>query len=90
MQSITIPSYDLQAVSCDVCVVGGGTGGVVAALAAARQGAKTVLIEAKGYVGGTLVEGGTALHSFFNNYAVLAGRACNWSKEFRSRSSIVW
>ncbi len=70
MQSITIPSYDLQAVSCDVCVVGGGTGGVVAALAAARQGAKTVLIEAKGYVGGTLVEGGTALHSFFNNYAV--------------------
>ena len=51
MQSITIPSYDLQTVSCDVCVVGGGTGGVVAALAAARQGAKTVLIEAKGYVG---------------------------------------
>ena len=70
MQSITIPSYDLQTVSCDVCVVGGGTGGVVAALAAARQGAKIVLIEAKGYVGGTLVEGGTALHSFFNNYAV--------------------
>lgn len=88
MQSITIPSYDLQTVSCDVCVVGGGTGGVVAALAAARQGAKTVLIEAKGYVGGTLVEGGTALHSFFNNYAVFwPGRACNWSKGFRNRSS---
>jgi hypothetical protein len=50
----------------DVVVAGGGTAGVVAALAAARQGAKTVLIEAKGYPGGTVTEGGTALHSFYN------------------------
>ena len=46
----------------DVVVAGGGTAGVVAAMAAARQGAKTALIEAKGYPGGTFVEGGTALH----------------------------
>jgi ribulose 1,5-bisphosphate synthetase/thiazole synthase len=44
----------------DVVVAGGGTAGAVAAIAAARQGAKTALIEAKGYVGGTVVEGGTA------------------------------
>ncbi len=50
----------------DVVVAGGGTAGVVAALAAARQGANTVLIEAKGYPGGIVVEGGTALHSFYN------------------------
>ncbi len=49
----------------DVVVAGGGTAGVVAALAAARNGAKTVIIEAKGYVGGTMLEGGTTLHSFF-------------------------
>ncbi len=49
----------------DVVVAGGGTAGVVAAIAAARNGAKTVLIEAKGYVGGTMLEGGTTLHSFF-------------------------
>ena len=50
----------------DVLVAGGGTAGVVAALAAARQGARTVLVENKGYTGGVAVEGGTALHSFFN------------------------
>jgi len=50
----------------DVVVAGGGTAGVVAALAAARAGARTALVEQKGYVGGIAVEGGTTLHSFFN------------------------
>jgi len=57
----------------DVAVAGGGTAGVVAAIAAARQGAKTVLIESKGYTGGTAVEGGTALHSFFNLWKAFPG-----------------
>jgi hypothetical protein len=57
----------------DVVVAGGGTAGVVAAIAAARQGAKTALIEAKGYPGGTVVEGGTALHSFFNLWKAFPG-----------------
>jgi len=52
--------------SFDVIVVGGGTGGVLAAIAAARTGAKTALVEMKGYTGGIVTEGGTALHSFFN------------------------
>ncbi len=50
----------------DVVVAGAGTAGVVAALAAARQGAATAIVEAKGYPGGVVVEGGTALHSFYN------------------------
>jgi len=50
----------------DVAVAGAGTAGVVAALAAARTGANTVLIEVKGYPGGTVTEGGTALHSYYN------------------------
>ncbi|MFW6313148.1 MAG: FAD-dependent oxidoreductase [Spirochaetota bacterium] len=54
--------------SCDVVVAGGGTGGVFAAIASARQGAKTTLVESKGYTGGTAVDGGTALHSFYNLY----------------------
>ena len=57
----------------DVVVAGGGTAGVVAAIAAARAGAKTALIEAKGYPGGTVVEGGTALHSFFNLWKAFPG-----------------
>jgi len=54
--------------SCDVLVVGGGTTGIVAALAAARNGADTVLIERYGYLGGTAINGAGPLHSFFNLY----------------------
>jgi hypothetical protein len=57
----------------DVVVAGGGTAGVVAAIAAARQGAKTVLVEIKGYPGGTVTEGGTTLHSFFNIWKPFPG-----------------
>ncbi|MEZ5277965.1 MAG: FAD-dependent oxidoreductase [Opitutaceae bacterium] len=57
---------ELPVFSSDVVVAGGGTAGVVAALAAARNGARTILIESKGYTGGIAVEGGTALHSFYN------------------------
>ena len=57
----------------DVVVAGGGTAGVLAAIAAARQGAKTVLIEMKGYPGGTATEGGTTLHSFFNTWKPFPG-----------------
>jgi hypothetical protein len=63
-----IPARDF-----DVVVAGAGTAGVVAAMAAARNGAKTALIEGKGYVGGTVVEGGTALHSFFNLWKAFPG-----------------
>jgi len=60
------PAKKLPARKFDVVVAGAGTAGVVAALASARRGAKTALIEAKGYPGGTVTEGGTALHSFYN------------------------
>ncbi len=50
----------------DVLIAGAGTGGVVAALASAREGARTAVVEMKGYPGGIAVEGGTALHSFYN------------------------
>ena len=56
------PAKNLPVRNFDVVVAGAGTAGVVAALAAAKQGAKTMLIERKGYTGGTVTEGGTALH----------------------------
>lgn len=58
---------------CDVLVAGGGTAGVVAALAAARNGAKTVLIEHHGSLGGAMINGATALHSFFNIFKAFPG-----------------
>src|SRR5260370_40534713 len=39
---------------CDVAVIGGGTGGCAAALAAARNGLRVILTEETGWVGGKL------------------------------------
>jgi len=69
------PAKKLPIRKFDVVVAGGGTAGVVTAIAAARQGAKTTLIERKGYPGGTVVEGGTALHSYFNLWKAFPGVA---------------
>jgi len=66
-------SKKLPAREFDVVVAGGGTAGVICAIAAARNGARTVLVENKGYVGGVAVEGGTALHSFFNLWKAFPG-----------------
>jgi hypothetical protein len=57
----------------DVVVAGAGTGGAVAAIAAARCGARTAVVESKGYPGGVAVEGGTALHSFYNLWKAFEG-----------------
>ena len=49
--TFTPKSLPLDA-SWDVIVVGGGPAGCTAAVAAAREGAKTLLIEATGALGG--------------------------------------
>lgn len=67
------PGRKLPIRKFDVVVAGAGTAGVVAAIAAARRGAKTALIEVKGYPGGTVTEGGTALHSFYNLWKAFPG-----------------
>ena len=67
------PAKELPVRKFDVVVAGAGTAGVAAALAAARRGAKTILIERKGYPGGTVTEGGTALHSFYNLWKAFPG-----------------
>ncbi|MDR2932303.1 MAG: FAD-dependent oxidoreductase [Oscillospiraceae bacterium] len=69
MDFIIRPEQKVSARQYDVAIAGGGTGGVFAAIAAARAGAKTALIESKGYVGGIAAEGGCGLHSFFNLWA---------------------
>ncbi len=45
-------SYD-----CDVLVAGGGTAGISAAIAAAREGARVILCESGGFLGGTATKG---------------------------------
>ena len=43
--------------NCDVLVCGGGVSGFAAAVASARQGANTILIEPGGFLGGTATKG---------------------------------
>ena len=45
----------MRRVVCDVCVVGGGSGGIGAAVGAARSGADVLLIERDPWPGGTIV-----------------------------------
>ena len=53
IRTIPEPNKTVNVVrECDVVVVGGGPGGIGAAVAAARNGADTVLIERYGYLGG--------------------------------------
>ena len=71
--------------SYDVVVCGGGTSGVAAALAAARDGAKTLLIERVGQLGGQMCFSGPPGFSFahFLNYRqeqVIAGFAAETHK----------
>ena len=44
----------------DVIVAGGGAAGIVAAIQAARAGAKTLLVEKNGILGGTITVAGVS------------------------------
>jgi hypothetical protein len=50
---------------CDVLVIGGGSAGSSAAIAAARQGARVILVERYGFLGGT---GAAVLDTFYGFY----------------------
>ncbi len=63
---------------CDVMVVGGGTAGVVAAIQAARAGARTVLIEMTGQLGGTMTSAG------------VSNPGCFWSPHRQIIAGIGW
>lgn len=54
MNRITEPSRNIPVVTeVDVLIAGGGTAGAVAAIAAARGGAQTLIVEQFGFLGGT-------------------------------------
>ena len=56
----------MKELNFDVAIIGGGPAGAVAAIAAARGGAKTLLIEQNGYLGGMLTAGGVGPQMTFH------------------------
>ena len=52
----------------DVIVCGGGTAGCTAAIAAARNGAKTLMIERSFTCGGMLTQGNAGITKFTEHY----------------------
>lgn len=59
----------------DVVVIGGGTAGVFAAISSGMQGAKTILIEKNGKLGGTITCGGVNFPGLFHAWGeqIIAG-----------------
>jgi hypothetical protein len=59
----------------DVIVIGGGTAGVIAAIQAGQAGAKTLLIEKTGMLGGTTTNGGVNFPGLFHAWGrqIIAG-----------------
>jgi len=67
----------------DVLVVGGGTAGTIAAIQAARAGAKTLLVERSSMLGGTMTKGGVAFPGLFDAWGkqIIAGIGWELVKE---------
>jgi succinate dehydrogenase/fumarate reductase flavoprotein subunit len=62
---------DLSSLDCDVLVCGGGMAGAMAGVAAARDGARVILAERYGFLGGNATAGAVAQ---FNSWQTAAGR----------------
>jgi hypothetical protein len=67
----------INLLKADVCIIGAGSAGIGAALAASRSGADVILIEKENKVGGTSVQ------SYVNNWE--PGPGCSYSYEIYHR-----
>jgi glycine/D-amino acid oxidase-like deaminating enzyme len=67
------PGEETNVMTCDVCMVGGGSGGFGAALAAARAGARVILVEKEPRLGGT------STSALVSNWE--PGPACSFARE---------
>lgn len=64
--------------SVDILVVGGGTAGTIAAIQAARAGAKTLLVERNSQLGGATTTGGVAFPGLFDAWGKQVISGIGW------------
>lgn len=76
----TPEKLDVERKHYDVAVVGGGMSGLCAAMASARQGAKTVLIQDRGVFGGN-ASSEMRMH--------ISGASCHWGKKDAAETGIL-
>lgn len=69
MNTMWMPERETPVIEADVFVAGAGTAGCIAAIAAAREGAKVVLVEKLPVPTGTFTNGGIVAYSFHNAVA---------------------
>lgn len=75
------PSHNLPREQvCDVVVIGGGMSGLCAAIAAAREGAKTVLVQERPVFGGN-ASSEMRMH--------ISGASCHWGKKNAAETGIL-
>jgi len=76
-EMVDVPAKRIPIIAeADVVVVGGGTSGFIAATAAARTGAKTILVERFGYLGGCTTAPYNTMTGFFsdsNGHLIIRG-----------------
>ena len=82
------PARELEVIAdADVVVIGGGPGGFGAAISAARHGAKTLVLERFGALGGTWTHG--ILSAIMNNSSV-RGIFTEFQREMEKRGGWRW
>jgi hypothetical protein len=93
-RTIPEPNKEVKIIDeCDVLVVGGGPGGIGAALAAARNGADTILIERYGYLGGMGTGGLVTIIpclSDFDGNMQIAGITQEWIDRLDKREACTY
>ncbi len=94
---MTAQQQELQELEADVCVYGGTSGGVVAAVAAARLGKRVVLAEPGAHLGGLTSGGLSAVdigdprsvggiaREYFTRLVARYGKQLQWDQPFQGR-----
>ncbi|MGB7739952.1 MAG: FAD-dependent oxidoreductase [Steroidobacteraceae bacterium] len=87
MRKITEPAREIDVVhETDVLVVGSGPGGLAAAMAAARAGVKTTLVERHGCFGGNITQVGVEGFAWYRHEATIDSEGIGIEFEERAKA----